>query len=61
MHGLEIAIKRYLYGLFGGLGTVNSEMFARVLFHETTQHMRSFVKIKPFRNNEFYLSFTDYR
>ena len=38
--------------------TVNSEIFARVLFRETS-HMRSFVKIKSSRNGEIIRSFTD--
>ena len=38
--------------------TVNAEIFARVLFRETS-HMRSFVKIKSSRNGEITLSSTD--
>ena len=38
--------------------TVNSEIFARFLFRETS-HMRSFVKIKPSRNGEITPLFTD--
>ena len=38
--------------------TVNSEIFARVLFR-VTSHMRSFVKIKSSRNAEITQSFTD--
>ena len=38
--------------------TVNSEVFARVLFRETS-HMRSFVKIKSSHIGEIILSFTD--
>ena len=38
--------------------TVNSEIFVRVYFRETS-HMRSFVKIKASRNGEITLSFTD--
>ena len=37
------------------LGSVNSEIFARVLF---SKYMRSFVKIRPSRNDEITLSFT---
>ena len=37
--------------------TVNSEIFARVLFRETS-HMQSFMKIKPSQNSENILSFT---
>ena len=40
------------------LHTVDSEIFARVYFRETS-HMRSFVKIKSSRNCEINLSFTD--
>ena len=38
--------------------TVNSEIFARVYFRETS-HMRSFVKIKLSQYGEIFLSFTD--
>ena len=38
--------------------TVNSEIFARVYFRETS-HMRSFVKIKSSQNSEITLLFTD--
>ena len=38
--------------------TVNSEVFARVYFRETLR-LRSFVKIKPSRNGQITLSFTD--
>ena len=38
--------------------TVNSEIFARVYFRETS-HMRSFVKIKPSRNGEITLPLID--
>ena len=37
--------------------TVNSEIFVRVYFRETSQ-TRSFVKINPSRNDEITLSFT---
>ena len=37
---------------------VNSEIFARVYFRETLR-TRSLVKIKPSRNGEITLSFTD--
>ena len=40
------------------IGTVNSEIFARVLLRETS-HMRSFVKTKSSKNGEITLSFTD--
>ena len=40
------------------ISTVNSEIFARVYFRETS-HMRSFVKIGPSRNGEITMSFTD--
>ena len=36
---------------------VNAEIFVRVYFRET--QMRSFLKIKPARNDEIILSFTD--
>ena len=38
--------------------TVNSEIFARFLFHETSQ-MRSFVKMKSSQIGEITLLFTD--
>ena len=38
--------------------TVNSEIFARVYFRETS-HVRSFVKMKSSRNREITLSITD--
>ena len=38
--------------------TINSEIFARVYFRESS-HMQSFVKIKSLRNAEITLSFTD--
>ena len=38
--------------------TVNSEIFARVYFRETS-HMRSFAKIKPSRKSENSLSLSD--
>ena len=41
-----------------GYDTVNSEIFARVYFRETS-HRRSFVKIKSSRNGEIILPFTD--
>ena len=47
---------KILYCLSGY--TVNSEIFTRVLYRETL-HMRSFVKIKPWRNSKITLSFTD--
>ena len=45
----------YFTALTTGQNTVNSEIFARVLF----SHMRSFVKIKSSLNGEIILSFTD--
>ena len=38
--------------------TVNSEIFPRVYFRETS-HKRSFVKMKSSRNGEIIMSFTD--
>ena len=38
--------------------TVNSEIFPRVYFHETS-HKQSFVKLKSSLNGEIILSFTD--
>ena len=38
--------------------TVNSKIFARVKFHETS-HLRSFMKIKPSGNAEITQSVTD--
>ena len=40
------------------IDTVNSEIFARFYFRETS-HRRSFVKINSLRNGEINLSFTD--
>ena len=42
------------------LYTVNSEIFARLYFRETS-HMRSFVNLKPSQNGKITLSLTDMR
>ena len=47
-----------LYMINDSSHTVNSEIFARVYFRETS-HKRSFVKIKSSRTGEIILSFTD--
>ena len=42
----------------GHFFTVNTEIFGRFYFHETS-HMRSFMKIEPLLNGKITMSFTD--
>ena len=56
--GREYSKGRERYLFFFISFTANSGIFARVLLRETSR-MRSFVKIKPSRNGEITLSFTN--
>ena len=51
-------IHKTLFSMTSIVYTVNSEIFARVYFRETS-HVRSFVKIKSSRNGEITLAFPD--